>query len=841
MGANGGSGFVPAFTGGGGGGGNVVSVTGNIVDNTDPDNPVVTQVPADMHETNPATPGYIANKIDWSDTYANIETVRAAAGLYPGMRYKITNRGTAGLIVTADSTSTFSIGTVFVANYSGTIVNELCIYDFIADRIIKRVDRANNQVTDSTGTFGCVASFPFGNAAYRCNTVTDGPMSLSATATLVEYNTFESLQVTIGATATVQRNQCIGPSQLAIAAGTTCRNLKMNAPNIVQINTGGTINNVSVTGTSSNVFVSGSLLNAIVEQSFFTVPSGVTMLGNYNGMVALDLSLYTALNPSHYELNIYSSLNTAINMTGTNTYTDTDIDSAGTITVTTDTAIDFINPGNLRTPIRIQPATGTTITINGQGLSGGGAGSFVLGNSWDSITLDAANNEYVLFTYSAATHLWTYVISVPTQPAGSSPTAVDLGVVNPDDVAQGITYGTGATTFLDAVINPDTGVFFTDPSAAAFFDLVTATIDVTTWTIDDAILDQCFRIMEGDMQFGKFQSPSNKTYVVNQKHLRPRTKTTLSTYRAYQFILDFQSSVILNISTVAGAVIGGQPADQNEAVNDANNWIQYNCLIANLQMHGIDDPDRHDIGFELASTYGSIFENCGFYNFWQGVKIVFGLQNFFVNCKFSDCSNIGTYVTWGDWSGGSVTGNGSNGTSFSGCKWRCAPGSIAGLYAEGSDGITVNGLQNVFEGSATVPAPTHHIVIDGLGATTNKMCTIENLHFEQMCDRSNIFITTSAQTMQLYFRGAFVQGINNAFIEADTDAGGVIQCNVEDIPDNSSGWLMRQNGAGSGVFNFNGARLFVLSSATDPANWDTSGIGVIPSGALVSMTSNIMW
>lgn len=46
----------------GGGGGGVATVTGNIVDNTDPANPIVTQLQADWNEADNTLPTYIVNK-----------------------------------------------------------------------------------------------------------------------------------------------------------------------------------------------------------------------------------------------------------------------------------------------------------------------------------------------------------------------------------------------------------------------------------------------------------------------------------------------------------------------------------------------------------------------------------------------------------------------------------------------------------------------------------------------------------------------------------------------------------------------------------------------------------
>ena len=415
------------------------------------------------------------------------------------------------------------------------------------------------------------------------------------------------------------------------------------------------------------------------------------------------------------------------------------------------------------------------------------------------------------------------------------------GVVTSDVVAGNITYGDGTTRFLNATINPVTGVFFTNVSASSYFNLVSG-INVATWTVDDAVLNQSFRILEGNATFGKFASASNKTYVVNQKHLLPRVKATISTNRAFQFILDFQSSVVRNISTTNGVVFDRMPANQAQADSDPLNYIQFWFLIQNLQMIGVDDGVTQDTGLRLGATYGSRFENCSWYNFYNGCHIEFGLQNNFENCKFSDCYNINLLLVYGSWPGSSVAASGTNQTTVANSKFRCAPGSQYGVYITGSDGIGLYDI--VMEGSSTLPNPVCHIYANNSGGTVVKIMTMRGAHFEQKCTRSNVQIATTGQIYTGILDNSFNQGINNAFAEANTAAGGTVQMWMTNMPENSSNWLLRSNAVGNSTFwNLDKTRLVNKTTPTSPSNWDTTTIGIpgtIPPAASVYQTAAIL-
>lgn len=411
---------------------------------------------------------------------------------------------------------------------------------------------------------------------------------------------------------------------------------------------------------------------------------------------------------------------------------------------------------------------------------------------------------------------------------------------SPERFENGSTVGNGTLQMLNTVVNPVTGVVYTNVSAAAAFPLVSG-IDVTSWTLSDACWEQALRTMEGSLTPKFITCHDNRYYWFNQKHGITRTASTSSNNRSYIFGIEGKGSLMQNTSNVNGNLFYRIPTSQNEADSVANNLIQYNYFFSNLTFKGVDNGTTQDVAIELDSSYGSHFQNVEFHNFYIGTNILFGLQNLFVNCKWADNYYKGIYLGDGNWTGATSSNSGSNSSMFINSKVRCAPGSTAGVHFAGSDGLFM--LGTVWEGSATAPNPINHLLVDGLGATTNKIIKVDGVHIEQKCLRSNIQIKTTPQTITAVLTNMFIQGVNNAAIEANGNPSGTVQIWLSDIPDNSSLWLLRSNVTNS-TWNIYRARLVDKNNARAAANWDTSTItgqvGVIPPVNLVYMSPDIM-
>ena len=430
--------------------------------------------------------------------------------------------------------------------------------------------------------------------------------------------------------------------------------------------------------------------------------------------------------------------------------------------------------------------------------------------------------------------------SVLTNAINSAAISVGGEYFSPERFENGSTVGNGTLQMLNTVVNPSTGVVYTDVSAAAAFPLVSG-INVTSWTLSDACWEQAMRTMEGNLTPKFITCHDNRYYWFNQKHGITRTAATASNNRSYIFGVEGKGSLMQNVSTVNGNLFYRIPTSQNEADGVANNLIQYNYFFSNLTFKGVDNGTTQDVAIELDSSYGSHFQNVEFHNFYIGTNILFGLQNLFVNCKWADNYFKGIYLGDGNWTGATSPNSGSNSSMFINSKFRCAPGSTAGVHFAGSDGLFMLGI--VWEGSATAPNPVNHLLVDGLGATTNKVIKVDGVHIEQKCLRSNIQIKTTPQTMTGILTNMFIQGVNNAAIEANGNPSGTVQIWLSDIPDNSSSWLCRSNGTNT-TWNFNRARLVNKNDARALANWDFStqgGVaGTLPPVGLVYMSPDVL-
>lgn len=393
--------------------------------------------------------------------------------------------------------------------------------------------------------------------------------------------------------------------------------------------------------------------------------------------------------------------------------------------------------------------------------------------------------------------------------------------LTPNSFASTISFGNGTDMRLNTLVNPNTGVNFTDVSAAAFFPLC-AGITAAGWTIDDAIIESCFRTMEGSVTYAELTSYSNRYYVLNQAHQLPRTKGSTSDKRGFHFTFDFHGSPLKNVNTATTNLLYRIPANQNEADAAANNYIQYRAIFKNMQLMGLGGQDgtTNDVGIQLCSSYGSVFYDCDFVTFNKGVEVQFGLLNNFHNCHFNDNRNFGAWLSSGSWSGANIGNSGSNGSGFFGCKFRVSADGV-GLYSEGSDGITVTAGETVCEGAGSAK---HHIWVTNSGATTNKKVRIDNMHIEQACTRSSIRIDAPAQNIYARIGHIFNQVGTNALLEMNILPAGTIFASLYSIP-YWNGYKLRTNTT-DGVF-LNILDHVELANNTNlyaAANWDTSTI-----------------
>lgn len=382
MGFDGGSGFIPKGSGGGGGGGTVNSVTGNIVDNTDPVNPVVTQQQADWKEINPVAIPFIDNKPYYTTTRANLLTDMAANTLVLDAGYLITDAdptvANSGIIVRATGPGRVSREAVFLANYGGTIYSEFCLYDVTNDKVKERRDIYGNTVIDSTATHGTLQWFPWGNSKVTGNWIKDTTGVVTIGAAEFRNNIIESGQLNITNATSIKNNFITGPCIININAGCTLLGNTINLINTLTLSGTNIMLGSKLQGASVNVTLAANanLYNSnVTGNSNFTVPAGRTLQGDFRNLNDTDLSRYDVLyfNNATYLGNVSSNFAATIDLAGGSTYNEATLNSPGVVIVdNTINEIDNIVLGNITTPVIFK--TKSSILFN---LNSGGAGQFL--------------------------------------------------------------------------------------------------------------------------------------------------------------------------------------------------------------------------------------------------------------------------------------------------------------------------------------------------------------------------------------------------------------------------------------------------------------------------------
>lgn len=406
------------------------------------------------------------------------------------------------------------------------------------------------------------------------------------------------------------------------------------------------------------------------------------------------------------------------------------------------------------------------------------------------------------------------------------------------------TSGNGTLRLLNTLINPATGVAYTNVSAGARWNLISGIVNVATWTYDDALEQQALFTCEQGSGSSYMTYSGGKQYVHGVGRLLPRTKNVASSSNnSLQFKIDGRCTNHINGSGAPMTHYRRMPANQTDALSIANNYIQYAVIMQNMTIRG----GSGDIGVELGASYLPMFENMKFFNMSYGIKAFFCLHGKVVNCDFGDNLNTGLYIATAYdqgtpvWTGASLTNSASNGFSISGgSKFRCANSATAGLAAYGCDGITLNGEHTVFEGAGT---PTNHILIDTQDSTLVNQCIISNIHIEQEVTRSWIRIKSHGQGIQANISNIspfVLTSDTKPLIEAETRPtstgnDGVIEIVASMIPSRVYNWKMRRSGVGYTYFDFDKVKLSDQVNLTAAANWDTTGGATIPAPNFLSI------
>lgn len=407
----------------------------------------------------------------------------------------------------------------------------------------------------------------------------------------------------------------------------------------------------------------------------------------------------------------------------------------------------------------------------------------------------------------------------------------------PDVYANGHGNGTNTLTPLSTLTNPATSLPYTLPQALSLWPNVNNL--TLSMSLDTVIVQEALGRLRGNATWKSVTFPENKYYAINRAIALPRFEVTTGGAKTNQFRINAFAACLRNATGAPllddlgqpNAMLYQMPVNQADAESGANNLVQFHYIVEGLRMVGADlARGSGDDGFKLGATYGSRFDNCTFEHFDVGAYNYFCLKPMFMNCNFNDNAGTGLIISHGLWPGSSVPASGSNDASVASTKFRCAPGSFAGVQVIGSDGVNIGcGMQSIFEGSASGTHPEYHIYFDGMGATTVKQFFVDNLHIEQLCSKVNINIKMDGQAVLAEIRRLFPQGITNALLGAQTGpVNGVVMLDIYNCPANFSGYKLRKSGGGYYHFWMDKVSLNNDANPYAAANWDLTTIDAIP-------------
>jgi len=212
-------------------------------------------------------------------------------------------------------------------------------------------------------------------------------------------------------------------------------------------------------------------------------------------------------------------------------------------------------------------------------------------------------------------------------------------------------------------------------------------------------------------------------------------------------------------STTNAAMFDGLPTDDTEAQTLAGRRF-------NIQgIRFIGDNGNQQIGFRLSCTYGSIIQDCTFFNCWIGLSLVFCLKAKVINCfssngyrNFSVTSGIGL------WTGATQNNSQSNCTIIDSCDSGMQTGSHSGYYFNACSECVIKNC--IGEGYSS---PDYIVYFDYGGANTVKSFTIDGLHLETTeVQKANIYCNVSGGVTDLrnlfpQYNGVLIEGYGGIF------------------------------------------------------------------------------
>jgi len=209
------------------------------------------------------------------------------------------------------------------------------------------------------------------------------------------------------------------------------------------------------------------------------------------------------------------------------------------------------------------------------------------------------------------------------------------------------------------------------------------------------------------------------------------------------------------------------PANQNQAVDSANNFYQVKYSIENCTFTGSGSN-----GINLNCCYASI-RDCNFNGKDTSISLVFCMNaqiinNQVINSKKGGiCLNVGT----GKWQGAGNSTSASNHPFIEGNRVFNMQGAEFGLALIGLSGAWVQ--NHISEGKS----PMYHVIINDLNSTTAWNYNLNNIHLESIATGAGFLIKSRQSIVNIV--SPYVQ-YPMTLIDANSYAG-VVQVNVENL------------------------------------------------------------
>jgi len=219
---------------------------------------------------------------------------------------------------------------------------------------------------------------------------------------------------------------------------------------------------------------------------------------------------------------------------------------------------------------------------------------------------------------------------------------------------------------------------------------------------------------------------------------------TLPVNATAKWVFDAPSGTTIRTSN-AITLISRNPVDQTSALNT----IQDNTLaIKNMVFRGSQISGQ--VGLDIGSIYGALFDNCSFLGLDRASIFRFCLKTVVRNCFYTNNVTESIVLTYGNWSGASTSNSQSNSSTVQSCRIFNRAGATSSISVLAASDVSIRDC--VIEGAN----PVYGVYFDSLGATVVKNIIIDGCHLECTPTASAFYLKGTGGLATI--RGLFAQG-----------------------------------------------------------------------------------